>query len=201
MGTIYCDTSKLPERRLFEYYPTGLLTVRQILGCYQHTKSVDSHCQHPRRILDPGAGCGSFGKVARELWPQAEITGCELRDIPVPVAYDRWHTGDFVKLYVKPVPVYDLIIGNPPFREAEPFVRTALPLLVPGGHLIFLLRLAFLEGQRRRDGLFTEFPPKEVWVLSKRPSFMASGKTNATAFCALLWQHGWEGRTSLSWLR
>ncbi len=176
-------------------------TVRQILGRFQHTRSDERHFQYPLRVLDPGAGCGSFGKGARELWPLATITGCELRDIPPPEVYDRWLWGDYPTLYRGMFPAFDLIMGNPPFKLAEPFVRTSLPLLLPGGHLVFLLRLAFLEGQRRRDGLFAEFPPKAVWVCSKRPSFSGDGKTNATAFAVVVWQQGWDGRTDLSWLK
>ena len=39
--------------------------------------------------------------------------------------------------------------GRIEHRQAEAFVRKGLALLCPGGVLVFLLRLAFLEGQRR----------------------------------------------------
>jgi hypothetical protein len=92
------------------------------------------------------------------------------------------------------------VIGNPPYREAEAFIRRGLSMLDPGGHLIYLLRLAFLEGQKRRDGLFRELPPFQAAVCSKRPSFTGDGKTNATAFTLLHWVRGYRGETRLSWL-
>jgi hypothetical protein len=73
-------------------------------------------------------------------------------------------------------------MGNPPYSHAEEFVRQGYDLLSVGGSLIFLLRLAFLEGQARRDELFQDMPPYQVAVCSKRPSFSGDGKTNATAF-------------------
>lgn len=190
----------LPERRDHDYYPTDLLTVTRILSRFQLEPTPERRYQYPHRILDPGAGSGNWGKMARNFWPLTNLTGCELRDTPKPPDYDSWLLGDFVRLYQGMWPAFDLVMGNPPFKEAEAFVRAGLPLLHPQGHMIFLLRLAFLEGQARRDGLFTEHPPKYVWTCSKRPSFTEDGKTNATAFAAFVWQKGWEGETVLSWL-
>jgi len=61
----------------------------------------------------------------------------ELRQVERPAHTDAWIVGDF--LSVRPAPV-DLIIGNPPYKLAQPFVRHALTLLAPGGALLFLLR-------------------------------------------------------------
>lgn len=191
----------LPERREHDFYPTDLGTITSVLDRFRHTPGTGRHYQYPRRVLDPGAGSGNWGKVARDMFPIAHITGCELREVPRPSDYNDWLIGDFLKLYEGLFPAFNLIMGNPPFKAAEAFVRTGLPLLHEEGHLIFLLRLSFLEGQARRDGIFTDLPPKAVWVHSKRPSFQADGKTNATAFATFVWQKGWFGKTELSWLR
>src|SRR5689334_22832095 len=51
---------------------------------------------HPiTHILDPGSGPGSWGRRSREKWPNAHITGVELRKVAKPEAYDEWHIGDF----------------------------------------------------------------------------------------------------------
>lgn len=192
----------LPPRRDHDFYPTDLGTVTRILEKYRLQPSEKRHFRYPRRVLDPGAGSGNWGKIARELWPITNITGCEIRpDAPRPAAYDTWLVGDFVSIYQGMFPAFDLVMGNPPFKPAEEFVRVAWELLHPDGYLIFLLRLSFLEGQGRRDGLFAELPPKAIWVCSKRPSFTEDGKTNATAFAAFVWQKGWSGDTALEWLR
>jgi hypothetical protein len=91
-------------------------------------------------------------------------------------------------------------MGNPPYRHAEEFIRHGYDLLSVGGSLIFLLRLAFLEGKARRDGLFREMPPYQVAVCSKRPSFSGDGRTNATAFAVFHWRAGYRGAPLLTWL-
>lgn len=62
----------------------------------------------------------------------------------------------------------DLIVGNPPFNEAEIHVRRAVAEAPLVG---MLLRLAFLEGEERAS-LWREHPPTEVHVFVTRPSFL-----------------------------
>lgn len=190
----------LPPRHAHDYYKTDLGTVSRILDKYRHQSSDTRHYQYPQRVLDPGAGSGAWGQIARDFFPMTYLTGCELRDVPKPPDYNEWLVGDFTKLYEGLFPTFHLIMGNPPFSLAEEFVKVGMPLLHKGGHLIFLLRLAFLEGQRRRNDLYRVTPPKAVWVCSKRPSFQEDGKTNATAFAAFVWQQGYEGPTEVGWL-
>ena len=96
----------------------------------------------PAAILDPGAGDGAWGQAARSLWPAARIAGVEVRDVRQPAAYDEWHTGPFAQV-APSLPLVDLVMGNPPYREAEEFVRLSLSCLRFGGCALFLLRLAW----------------------------------------------------------
>lgn len=190
MTTIYCDRSMLPERREWDYYPTPVETVRSILSRLE---------MNPGMVLDPGPGSGVWGGEIIRRWPQAILYGAEAQALTPHPAYSQWTTVDF--LDYRPEVEFDLVVGNPPYAQAEMFVRKSLKLCRADGVVVFLLRLAFLEGQKRRDGLFSEFPPCEVSVCSKRPSFTGDGRTNATAFCACYWRKGWSGTTSLTWLR
>lgn len=95
----------------------------------------------------------------------------------------------------------DLIIGNPPYELAEEFVRQSFKILAPGGTIVFLFRLAFLEGQERGVGLWREFPPIRVATCSRRPSFTGNGKTDSTAYACFYWRHGHQGDYAGSWLR
>lgn len=156
----------------------------------------------PRRVLDPGAGAGVWGEVARARWSEAYMVGVELRDDATPnAAYDDWQTGDFM-LYGGSG--YDLVIGNPPYKYAEKFIRLSNEMLAPGGWIVFLLRLAFLEGQDRGAGLWREMPPQSVHVLSRRPSFITSGakkgNTDATAYAVYVWRKPHNDQTTLLWL-
>ena len=78
------------------------------------------------------------------------------------------------------------VVGNPPYKEAEAFVRKCFELLEEEtGRLLFLLRLNFLGSQKRRQ-LFADLPLAHVFVLSKRPSF-TNGGTDATEYAWFLW--------------
>lgn len=154
----------------------------------------------PERILDPGAGNGVFGTLAKRRWPDAKIAGIETRVVPKPVAYNSWLNLSFVGFEI-PIE-FDLVIGNPPYKFAEEAVRFGWQHLRSGGYMVYLLRLAFLEGQKRYAGLWREMPPDHVAVCANRPSFtgewrtngdgheqfVANGKTDATAYAFFVWQ-------------
>lgn len=170
-------TKTLRPRDPHDHYPTPVDLIAACLAPYA------SHFDRPH-ILDIGAGDGAWGRAARALWPAAHITGVELRPVEPAPEYDHWHTGDYRTL---PDSLFDLVIGNPPYRDAEAVVREGLRRVYGRGAVIMLLRLAFLEGQARGRGLWREHPPVRVRVLTRRPSFTGNGKTDATAYAVFEW--------------
>jgi trans-aconitate methyltransferase len=148
----------------------------------------------PRSVLEPSVGGGAFARAVAQRWPQALLEGVDI-DPTVTGRHDvdSFECCDFLAHYTQ----YDLIVGNPPFTHAESHVRQALSLAAPGGVVAFLLRLAFLEGQRRR-ALWDAFPPAEVHVLSRRPSFTGGG-TDSAAYGFFVWNQ-FSATTKLSWL-
>lgn len=68
---------------------------------------------------------------------------------------------------------FDVICGNPPFSLAEAHLRLGFSMLRERGVVGFLLRLGFLASKGRAK-FFAAWPPKHVYVLSNRPSFMWS---------------------------
>lgn len=64
---------------------------------------------------------------------------------------------------------YDWVTGNPPFDEAEAHIRRAHAACRVG--VGFLLRLAILEGEKRR-ALWTQLPPSDIYTLVQRPAFL-----------------------------
>lgn len=193
MTTIYVSgkaLQNLPKRNDFDFYPTPLSVAQDALTYIPLTTN-------PSCILDPGAGTGVWGRAARGLFPKATITGIDMRPVPRPAAYNFWFTGDY--LLMDAAPAFDLVMGNPPYKYAEQFVRQAYRMLEPNGYLIMLLRMNFLEGQARADGLWRTHPLKQAVVCSKRVSFSGDGKTNATAYAYFIWQKGYTGETRLLW--
>ncbi|WP_217434019.1 hypothetical protein [Leisingera sp. ANG59] len=94
------------------------------------------------------------------------------------------------------------IITNPPFNAAEDFVHTALK--VADKKFALLLRLAFLEGAKRRSTIFSKAPPSRVWVFSERITFYPKGVkrkgSGTTAYAWFVWDKDHCGGTELSWL-
>lgn len=189
-------TKQLAPRADHDFYPTPRAFADATVSTVADWVSTTAPF-----VLDPGAGGGVFGEAVRAYFPDAHITGVDVRPLSRPRAYDYWLTGGYDFTLPRVIePVFDLVIGNPPYVFAETFVRHAMNLLAPRGNVVMLLRLAFLEGQGRARGLWREYPPYKVWVLSQRPSFTGNGKTDATAYAVFHWMRGHRGETSLGWL-
>ena len=71
--------------------------------------------------------------------------------------------------------LYDWIITNPPFSQAEYFIRRALELDVP---FAFLLKSQFWHARKRIE-LFEKHPPAYVLPLTWRPDFLWGAKSGS----------------------
>ena len=96
------------------------------------------------------------------------------------------------------------ILTNPPFKYAELFVRKALSLIDDGYNVYMFLKLTFLEGISRKK-LFEEFPPRIVYVFSKRIGTATNGdfstcKSPVQAYAWFVWEKGFCGDSKLDWL-
>lgn len=143
-------------------------------------------------ILDVGAGQGEWGKPIRDFYGELPyLVGVEPYQKKPPTIlgvepYNYWVTEDFLDFLPDYAP--DLICSNPPFSLAEEFVAHSFNMLEPGGHLLYLLRLAFLEGQGRGDHFWPRYPLHNLAVCSQRPSFTGNGNTDTkTAYAMFQW--------------
>lgn len=138
-------------------------------------------------FLDAGAGTGVWGKVFRQLFPKCRLLGVEIdRRFKKPAGYDDWLTQDF--LVDLPPLAYDIdwVVGNPPFRLTEGFVRQAMRL---ARGAVFLGRLS-LFASRSRVQFWREFPPAELHVIVPRPVFVGKASDPKTDYALFVWQHG-----------
>jgi hypothetical protein len=188
------------ERRENDFYETPLAfaaTVMYNIPC--HPAAVET-------ALDPGAGRGVWGRALRPWNHSAEITGVDIQPPSELIknhteferAYNQWHFCDFLEWEAPKK--YDLIMGNPPFKLVHEFVDKCLGLLEPNGQLVFLMRLAMLESQKRYKTWWTHSPIKKVMVSPKRISFTGDGKSDDTAYAVFIWQEGFDGRPQLDWM-
>jgi hypothetical protein len=190
--TIIKTNKPLEKRRKHDFYPTPVKFVKAGL-------SLIPNAFTPKQILDPGAGDGVWGDEAYVKWPESIITGVDIREIDImkTLGYGRFYKEDYLEWETDTS--YDLVMGNPPYKFAEGFVRQSLGHLNDGGYLVFLLRLAFLESKKRLK-LWEELPPLKVAVCANRPSFYGNNRTGDTAYSYFVWKKGYTGETGLEWV-
>jgi len=97
----------------------------------------------PHWIWEPSAGNGAIVRVLRDRGHAVVASDIVVRE------FELHFVADFFSLKKPPVDC-TTIVSNPPYKDADHFVRHALDL-VPHVHL--LLRVAFLESVRRTDVL------------------------------------------------
>jgi hypothetical protein len=178
----------LAERGL-DLYETPAVAVKALLRVEQI----------PHKLWEPAAGRGAIAKV---LHAHGHSVICnDVVDYGFPL-----HTlGDFLATTAMPDDC-DCILTNPPSNIVEAFVAHALEL---SPLVIMLLRLAFLESERR-CGILEGRGLARVRVFRKRLPMMhrdqrAGRKANSgMAFAWMIWDRNHVGPTSIdriSWER
>ena len=128
-----------------------------------------------------------WGKEAHKVYPWAHIAGYDLAQrATLTPEYSSFTKGDF--LTAQNPGYYDLVIGNPPYRYAEEFIRQSWDLLNIQGYIVFLLRLPFLASKKRAYGLYSTMKPVACYVLATRPSFTGDGRSDDNEYALFVWQ-------------
>lgn len=210
MATLWVkDKDTLPKRRESDHYPTAIVDVRRGLDFLWDTIALEDplkqrpNSQWAPAVLDPGSGSGVWGTTLREdgYCSPRLVTGVEVREVVRPPAYDRWHVANFLTINTACFgESYDLVIGNPPYKNAHLWIEKSLACLKDGGYLLFLLRLTFLESRKRATGLFQEHPPLRIAACGRRPSFSGNGRTSPDAYMYCIWRKGFKGEPTLTWV-
>lgn len=186
----------LRKRADFDYYPTPIELCRAAIDIF------NPNMIYPREVLDPGAGDGVWGQAIRDKWNRTVLTGVEIQpQFKITPDYNSWHTQDYLSFNEGR---FDFIVGNPPYHLASEFIEQSYKRLRSDGYMMFLLRLAFLESQKRYTKFFSDVKlrPKHVFVSVRRISFTNDGKSDNTAYALFVWhkQQRHTHYTSLSWL-
>lgn len=100
------------------------------------------------------------------------------------------------------------IVTNPPYKYAKEFVLKGLELLEKGNKLCLFLKVQFLEGIARKKEIYDKFPPKKVYIFSKRVvcakngdfEAMKKGGGSAVAYAWYVWEKGYTGNTVINWI-
>jgi hypothetical protein len=95
------------------------------------------------------------------------------------------------------------IITNPPYKYCSEFILKALDSIPEGNKVAMFLKLQTLEGQDRYKKIFSKYPPKTVYVYSKRKECAKNGKfgnSSAVCYAWFVWVKGYQGDTVLKWI-
>ncbi|HVI92297.1 MAG TPA: hypothetical protein VM659_28665 [Dongiaceae bacterium] len=102
---------------------------------------------------------------------------------------------------------YQNLIFNPPYKDAERFIRRALDL---AEHKVAALVQQQFPFSQTRHSLFTETPVARLYFLSTRPSMppgrlLQAGEIKAkggkTDYLWIVWDHDHKGPPQSFWLR
>lgn len=96
------------------------------------------------------------------------------------------------------------IITNPPYKYAKEFVEKSLELIPKWKKVAMFLKLTFLEWIARQK-FFKKYPPKKVYVYSKRQMCAKNWefekyKSNAVAYSWFVWEKWFTWKPTIEWI-
>ena len=150
-GTNLAGMSTTRKRVRNDYYATPYETTESLLNIEKFKGS----------FLEPCVGGGHIVDIIKKYYPHSNITCLDLvdRKYPNTIVHD-FLTYKFDKKF-------DNIITNPPFSLAQKFFEKSINIINNDGKIAMFLKIQFLESERRKI-LFKKYPPKYVYVFSKR---------------------------------
>lgn len=172
-----------PGRPAIDFYPTPPEATLALINNYCFSNFIP--------VWEPACGDGAISKVLTAAG--FDVISTDLVD------YGFGTSGiDFLETIKI---LSSVIITNPPYRLAEDFIRHAIDL--GAGKLALLLKLSFLEGQRRKL-LFEQHPPEVVLVFSRRLTMTRNGAPmrhgGMIAFAWYVWSYGFSGEPKIKWI-
>ena len=96
------------------------------------------------------------------------------------------------------------IITNPPYKYFTEFILKSLDSIRDGHKVSMFLKLTTLESQKRYDEIFKNYPPKTVYVFTKRKKCLKNGidegTSSAVCYAWFVWKKGEYNCTEIKWI-
>lgn len=138
-----------------------------------------------QKIIEPSAGTGAIaqhlpnGTTCIELDPLRHLAGA--------VPTQDWLCDDFIEWVVDYMvgvedfpdsfPLFDLVIGNPPFSLGTEFLDASYQLIKKTGRILFLLPTQYFQSQERAAMLRTTgLVISRQWAIAGRVGYLKGGK-------------------------
>ena len=169
------------RREKDDFYPTPIFATQSLLD---REKFIGN-------VWECACGTGKMSEVIKENG--YEVMSSDLIDR----GYGESNI-DFLKSEKK----VDNIITNPPFKLGQDFVLHGLKLVK--NKLAVFNKLNFLEGIRRKEKIFNQNKLKNVYVFSRRVSFVKEGQTKSAggmiAFAWFVFDVNYNGKPTIDWI-
>ena len=97
------------------------------------------------------------------------------------------------------------IVTNPPYKYCKEFILKSLDS-IPNGHKVAMfLKLLTLEGKDRYNEIYSKYPPKVIYVYSKRKGCAKNGdfshsSSSAVCYAWFVWVKGEYSSTQIKWI-
>jgi predicted RNA methylase len=150
------------------------------------------------RMLDPAAGSGVFGRVARAVWGErVHTTGIDVRPSErenLAAAYDESQISDFHKARLRGP--FDLVLTNPPFMAfAEAWWEFLLSRhLLAENAVIAFVGLSQWGQTRRAWPQIQRWTPAEQHRIGGRLSFRGGAAADQREYSLWIWRKGHHTR-------
>lgn len=184
------------------------------------TIGASNHSLREREYLDFYASPSSIVEdlLKYHIIPHRDIWECAAGEnnlvFPLQKAGYKVITSDIIERKIKLDYVEDflsttqlrapIILTNPPYNKAKEFIIHSIEL---GAEYIYMfLKTTFLEGQSRYNELFSKYPPKEIWVFTKRVQVALNNneeefkKSSAVSYSWFIWEKGYKGAPMIYWI-
>ncbi len=195
--TLWASNHSKWEREENDYYATDPDTIEDLVYFDEFLQiSDDKYFEDNSNFKVWECSCGEWhlSKRLEEHW--FEVYSTDL--------IDRWYWKgwiDFLKCNNK---FNWHIITNPPYKYAKEFVEHSLELIPTWKNVAMFLKLTFLEWQSRKK-MFEKYPPKKVYVYSKRQKCAKNWDfkntwSSAAAYAWFVWEKWYTWPTILDWI-
>lgn len=151
----------------------------------------------PKNIHEPACGQGNISKMLKKNGYNVFSSDLHNHGYGIPGI-------DFLKSNMK----VDCFFIHPPseYKVALEFAQKAIDSLNPGGISIIYSDIRFITTIKRRE-FFKQYPPKYVYIHSKRQSAPKNGdfekygtQTTMNKFVWYVWEKGFKGEPTIRWI-
>lgn len=174
LKTMGASCASNEEREENDFYATDPNAVQLLLNKESFSNS----------ILEPCCGEGHISKVLIENW--YDVVSSDLIDRGFGEQKNFFDYKEF----------NGDIVTNPPYKYAKEMVEKSLEIITDGHKVAMLLRIQFLESEKRKE-FFKQYPPETVYISSKRMKCSKNGEfekynNGAVMFAWFVWRKGYK---------